>query len=132
TQKAYGNSVTVNEPDVRNIVDIPSDYWDVFHKGMRAVVENKSYFNDINVKVAGKTGTAQQTTSRPSHALFVSYAPYENPEIGMAVRIPFGYSSDYAAQLARDVYKYYFDLVNEEDLIDGTADSPDGGITNEL
>ena len=50
----------------------------------------------------------------------------------MAVRIPFGYSSDYAAQLARDIYKYYFDLVTEEELIDGKADSPDGGITNEL
>ncbi len=132
TQKAYGNTVWEHEPDIRNRVDIPSEYWDVFHKGMRAVVQNKSYFNDVAVNVAGKTGTAQQSTSRPSHALFVSFAPYENPEIGMAVRIPFGYSSDYAAQLARDIYKYYFDLVTEEELIDGKADSPDAGITNEL
>lgn len=132
TQKAYGNTVTESVPSVRNVIDIPAEYWDVFHKGMRNVVQNKSYFNDVGVNVAGKTGTAQQSTSRPSHALFVSFAPYEEPEIGMAVRIPFGYSSDYAAQLARDIYKYYFDLVNEEDLIDGKADSPDGGITNEL
>ncbi len=132
TQRAFGSSKWENEPTVRNVVDIPDEYWDVFHKGMRAVVENKSYFGDVAVKVAGKTGTAQQSTSRPSHALFVSFAPYEEPEVGMAVRIPFGYSSDYAAQLARDIYKYYFDLVNDEDLIDGKADSPDGGITNEL
>ncbi len=133
TQRANSSTVSwQNEPVVRNVVDIPDEYWDTFHKGMRAVVQNKSYFNDVAVNVAGKTGTAQQSTSRPSHALFVSFAPYEEPEIGMAVRIPFGYSSDYAAQLARDIYKYYFDLVTEEELIDGKADSPDGGITNEL
>lgn len=132
TMKAYGNTAWENEPKVRNIVDIPSDYWDVFHKGMRDVVLTKSYFNDVGVNVAGKTGTAQQSKSRPSHALFVSFAPYEEPEIGMAVRIPFGYSSDYAAQLARDIYKLYFELVTEEELLDGKADSPDSGITNEL
>ena len=132
TQKAMGNTAWINEPKVFGKVDIPSDYWDVFHKGMRDVVLTKSYFNDVGVNVAGKTGTAQQSKSRPSHALFVSFAPYEEPEIGMAVRIPFGYSSDYAAQLARDIYKLYFDLVTEEELLDGKADSPDGGITNEL
>ena len=132
TENSYGSISWDKEPVVRNVVDIPDEYWDVFHKGMRAVVENKSYFKDTSVNIAGKTGTAQQSTSRPSHALFISFAPYENPEVGMAVRIPFGYSSDYAAQLARDVYNYYFDLISEEDLIDGKADSPDGGITNEL
>ena len=131
-QRSDGTLIWENEPVIRNTVDIPRDYWSVFKQGMRAVVENKSYFNDIKVNVAGKTGTAQQTTSRPNHALFISFAPYENPEIAMAVRIPFGYSSDYAAQLARDVYSYYFGLIDEEDLIDGQADTPDGGITNEF
>ena len=130
--RSDGMVVYESEPVLRNRVDIPEEYWNVIHSGMRAVVENKAYFNDISVDVAGKTGTAQQSTSRPNHALFVSYAPYQNPEIAMAVRIPFGYSSDYAAQLARDVYKYYFGLVESEDLINGTADSPDAGITNEF
>ena len=84
------------------------------------------------VEVAGKTGTAEQLKTRPSHALFVCYAPYEQPEIAIVTRIPFGYSSDYAAQATRDIIKYYYDLEEEEELITGVADTPDGGISNEL
>ena len=32
--------------------------------------------NQINVAVAGKTGTAEEDLTRPDHALFVSFAPY--------------------------------------------------------
>ena len=99
---------------------------------MRKVVEGKKYYNDLGVNVAGKTGTAEQTKSRPNHALFVCYAPYESPEISIATRIPFGYSSDYAAQVTRDIIKYYYDLADEDDLITGTANSAEGGISNEM
>lgn len=127
-----GNVIREFEPDLRNTVDMPAEYWNAIHSGMRQVVENKSYFSDLAVNVAGKTGTAEQTSSRPNHALFTCYAPYETPEISLAVRIPFGYSSDYAAQAARDMIKYYYGLAEEDELITGTADAPDGGISNEL
>ncbi len=119
-------------PDIRNEIEMPQEYWDAIHSGMRKVVENKTYFGDLAVNVAGKTGTAEQTKSRPSHALFVCYAPYEQPEIAIATRIPYGYSSDHAAQATRDIIKYYYGLAQEEELITGTADTPEAGITNEL
>ena len=99
----------------------------------KSIVErgNKAYFN-IGVDVAGKTGTAQQSSSHPNHALFVSYAPYENPEISVTVRIVNGYSSDYAAQFTRDIIKYYYGLAEEDDLITGTADSLDNAVSNEM
>lgn len=125
-----GNVTQEFAPRVRNVIEMPQEYWDAIHLGMRQVVENKVYFGDLAVDVAGKTGTAEQTRSRPSHALFVCYAPYEEPEIAVAARIPFGYSSDYAAQAARDIIAYHYGL--EKDLITGTADMPDGGVTNEL
>lgn len=127
-----GNLIREYEPDVRNEIEMPSEYWNSIHSGMRQVVENKTYFSDLAVNVAGKTGTAEQTSSRPNHALFVCYAPYENPEIAIATRIPYGYSSDYAAQATRDIIKYYYGLAEEEELITGTADTPDAGISNEL
>ena len=127
-----GILVRDNVAEVRNNVELPREYWDAIHLGMRQVVENKSYFDDLAVEVAGKTGTAEQTKSRPSHALFVGYAPFDIPEIAIATRIPFGYSSDYAAQATRDIVKYYYGLAEEEDLITGVADTPDGGISNEL
>lgn len=129
---SQGNVIINYEPEIRNTIDMPDSYWDAIHSGMRQVVQNKSYFNDLAVNVAGKTGTAEQTKSRPNHALFVCYAPYENPEIAVATRIPFGYSSDYAAQTTRDVIKYYYGLAEEEELITGTADTPDAGVSNEL
>ncbi len=128
---ARGNLILDNQAVVRNEIEMPRSYWDAIHKGMRQVVQNKTYFSDLSVNVAGKTGTAEQTSSRPSHALFISYAPYENPEISVTTRIPFGYSSDYAAQTTRDIIKYYYGLEEEEELITGEADAPDGGISNE-
>lgn len=127
-----GNTIISYEPEVRNTIEMPDEYWNAIHSGMRMVIQNKVYFKDFAVNVAGKTGTAEQTTSRPNHALFVCYAPYEEPEISITTRIPFGYSSDYAAQLTRDVIKYYYGLAEEEELITGTADTPDGGISNEM
>jgi penicillin-binding protein 2 len=88
-------------------------------------VAKKAYYSDLTVDVAGKTGTAQEGRNRTNHALFLSYAPYENPEISVSVRIAYGYSSDYAAQVAKDVYTYYYGLVSEDELITGTADIPD-------
>ncbi|MDE7112860.1 MAG: penicillin-binding protein, partial [Acetatifactor sp.] len=126
------NVIVDYEPVVRNTIDIPANYWNAFHSGMRQVVQNKSYFSNLAVNVAGKTGTAEQTTSRPNHALFICYAPYEAPEIAMATRIPFGYSSDYAAHVSRDIIKYYYGLAEEDELITGTADVSDAGVSNEL
>ena len=117
------------EPDIRNTVDMPAEYWSAIQLGMRKVVQGKSYFNDLAVNVAGKTGTAEQIKSRSNHALFVGYAPYEEPEIAFAVRIPFGYSSDYAAQVAREIIKYYYGLAAEEDILTGTADMDNEGVT---
>ncbi len=120
-----GNLIKDYTPEVRNTIDIDNSIWDAIHTGMRAVVEKKSYYKDLPVNVAGKTGTAQEGRNRTNHALFLSYAPYENPEISVTVRIAYGYSSDYAAQTARDVYKYYYDLAEEDELLTGTADIPD-------
>lgn len=120
-----GSTVKDYTPEVRNIIDIDDSVWRAIHTGMRTVVENKKYYGDLAVNVAGKTGTAQEGRNRTNHALFLSYAPYENPEISVAVRIAYGYSSDYAAQTARDVYKYYYGLAEEDELVTGTAEVPD-------
>ena len=129
---SQGNVVREIEPDVRNEIVLPEEYWEAIHLGMRQVVEKKTYFNDLAVNVAGKTGTAEQTSSRPSHALFVCYAPYESPEIAITTRIPFGYSSDYAAKATRNIIKYYYGLAEEDELITGVADDVGGGISNEM
>ncbi|MDE7205455.1 MAG: penicillin-binding protein [Lachnospiraceae bacterium] len=120
-----GNLIEDYTPEIRNTIDVDNSIWNAIHAGMRAVVEKKSYYSDLAVNVAGKTGTAQEGRNRTNHAVFVSYAPYEDPEISVTVRIAYGYSSDYAAQTARDVYKYYYSLAEEDELLTGTAAIPE-------
>lgn len=120
-----GRVLEVYEPDVRNVIDMPPKYWSAIQLGMRRVVEGKAYFSDLAVNVAGKTGTAQENLNRTDHALFVGYAPYEQPEIAIATRIAFGYTSDYAAQTTRDIVKYYYGLAETEEIITGAADELD-------
>ncbi len=132
-QDKEGKVLMRHEPTLPGTVEMPDEYWDAIWLGLRRVVEGKSYFNELAVHVAGKTGTAQQIASRPNHALFVGYAPYEQPEIAVTVRIPFGYSSDYAAQTTKDVISYYYGLRPTEEIIDGMADTPEAGVTiNEI
>ncbi len=116
-------------PDIESILSISSSTWNVIHEGMRAVIENKEEFSDMAVSVAGKTGTAQESKSRPSHALFICYAPSENPEIAMAVRIGHGYSSTNCVMTAKDILEYYFKLADESEIITGTART--GNLTSE-
>ena len=81
------------------------------------------------VNVAGKTGTAQENRNRANHALFVGYAPYENPEVAIATRVAFGYTSEYAAEISRDVLRYYFAPEEEEDILTGGAIRPEAAAT---
>ncbi|MDE7417501.1 MAG: penicillin-binding protein [Lachnospiraceae bacterium] len=120
-----GNLIKDYTPEIRNTIDVDISIWNAIHAGMRAVVEKKTYYTDLAVNVAGKTGTAQEGRNRTNHAVFLSYAPYEDPEISVTVRIAYGYSSDYAAQTARDVYKYYYSLAEEDELLTGTAAIPE-------
>lgn len=116
-----GSLLYEQESEVRNTVDLSDGQWNAIHTGMRQVVESKSYFSDLSVAVAGKTGTAEENKNRANHALFVCYAPYEEPEIAIATRIAYGYSSNYAATTTKDVISYYFGLADEEELITDTA-----------
>ena len=103
--------------NVHNTFELPQELWDTIHAGMRGVVQNHAAFSATRLlrpltatnglAVAGKTGTAQQSKDKPNHGLFIGYAPYDDPEIALAVRITNGYSSGNAALVARDVISYY-------------------------
>lgn len=110
--------------------------WDAIHQGMRMVVEN---LHDVfggftGVEVAGKTGTAQQVKTRPNHALFVGYAPYSDPEISIATRISYGYSSHNAAAASRNIISYYFNLQSLDEILsvkaEGVNSSASSGVTD--
>ena len=108
-----GNVILDNHAEVKNQVQLASSTWDAVHQGMRNVVAysagSDELINRINVHVAGKTGTAQESEDKPDHALFVSYAPYESPEVSVTCVIQNGYSSANARELAGFIYAYMYD-----------------------
>ena len=104
-----GKTVQDNKAKVRNQVKLASSTWDSIHRGLYLVANRHlTIFSGMDKTVAGKTGTAQQNTLHPNHSWFVSYAPYENPKVSVTCAIPNGYTSEYAAETVKDVYKYYF------------------------
>ena len=83
---------------------ISDSTFDKVTDGMRRVVTTgtaRSAFATAKYKAAGKTGTAE-VSDGADNVLFVGFAPYENPEIVVAVVIEHGASSTYAARVARD------------------------------
>ena len=130
TTDSNGNLLEEYGAEVRNVIDMPQSYWNAIHLGMRQVVQDKSYYANLGVAVAGKTGTAQESKSKPNHSLFVCYAPYEKPEIAIATRIANGYTSSYAAQITKEALAYYFELRDEDEIISGTAQTLQDGATN--
>ena len=117
-----GNVIKDYKPSVRNQVDVLNGaQWDAVHYGMRMVCESLSSFDGFSVEVAGKTGTAQQVSNRPNHALFIGFAPYNNPEVSIATRIAYGYTSHNAAEVSKDILAYYFGVTETEDILNGEA-----------
>ncbi len=123
-----GNTIEDRSASVYNEIDISDSSWNVIQEGMREVAEDTDAFKGLDLTIAGKTGTAQQSKRHPNHALFVGYAPYENPEISVAIRITNGYTSANAAAMAADIFRYYFKLVDEEELLNGEAAAPSSAV----
>ena len=132
TTDTDGNDLTTFEKKVEDELDVSDETFNLIRQGMINVVSGpnstiRSLYDKQGLKVAGKTGTAQENTERPNHALFISYAPYDNPEITMTVVMPNGYTSVNAAAVARDIYKYYFNKASKEEKKATTALMPTGG-----
>ena len=102
-----------------------SHHLDIVKNAMWRVVNDKvsgtaSRLKKVkNIEFAGKTGTAQVynldkgktgTKRLQDHALFISYAPFESPEIVVTVVVENGGGgSSTAAPIARDIIEYYMD-----------------------
>lgn len=124
TTDSEGNLIQDYTPKISSHIDAAASTWDTVQQGMREVITNgssKRLFSDLEVEIAGKTGTAQEARNKPNHAFFISYAPYDNPEICVTVNIPYGYSSSNAANIAKNVYKYYYGYTDLESIINAGA-----------
>ena len=75
-------------------------------KVAKAVAKTASKIAKGKVKVAAKTGTAENSGS--DHTTFICYAPFDKPQVAVAVVLENGVRGTYSMQVARDLLDAYF------------------------
>ena len=105
-----GKTLTESEPVVASTMDdVDESHWATVKYGMLLATDTYDALKDDPYGIACKTGTSQPSLYEPDNATYVSYAPYDDPEITLSIEIPFGYNSIYNTEMAAVFYKYYFD-----------------------
>jgi len=110
----YSESVYERTPTVANKVKIDRDIWALVRQGMIGVANDPggtayNTFNGYTPTVAAKTGTTETGSTMPD-AVFICYAPAEDPEIAMAIVVEKGNHGAELAPIARQVFDYYFNF----------------------
>ena len=106
-----GSIVAEFPPQVVEEIQMSDDVLNAVKNGMRRVVDEGSasnIFTDYAIPIGGKTGTAQVGRGS-NNALFIAYAPFNNPQIAIAVVLEHGVRGTNAAQVAKDVFDVYFE-----------------------
>ena len=118
-----GSLVYESVPKIRDNIDMNSAVVQAVKNGMKRVVDEgsaASAFTDFPVSVGGKTGTAQ-VGQGSNNAVFIAYAPFDDPQIAVAVVLEHGVRGTNAAMVARDIFDFYFTEHNENGQTAETA-----------
>ena len=76
------------------------------------------FFKDLPVTVGAKTGSAQRGDGTTANAVVMCYAPYDDPEIAVAVVVEKGNAGSAIAQLAREVLDAYFSIKDSNETVE--------------
>ncbi|NLA25917.1 MAG: penicillin-binding protein 2, partial [Firmicutes bacterium] len=120
-----GRVVRETEPEPVRQAEISATTLGIIREGMRAVTRPRgtayAYFSRLPVTSAAKTGSAEVYGNIPAHSLCVCYAPYENPQVAMAVIIEHGgIGATGAVPVAAEIMEYFF-----TGMIEGVAETDD-------
>lgn len=102
-------------PEVVETTGVSTDNMKIVQEGMRSVVTSgtaSEIFGNYKVAVAAKTGTAEN--SGTDHVTFIAYAPYENPEVAVAVVVEHGGRGVYSMSVAKAMFDAYFNGKNSK------------------
>ncbi len=125
-----GEIVSQRTPTLVNTIEGADQYLPYIKAGMKGVVDDggtaAKYFKDFDYtdEMCGKTGTAENSKiDLENHSWFVSFVPYENPEIVIVSFVPNGYSGAEASPAARAFIEWY---MNQKTLRTEESDLPGG------
>ncbi len=111
---ADGNTVKEIKPEIYKKVNFSLDTFKIIKEGLRQTILKGTGWraNIQELAVAGKTGTAQNPQGE-THAWFIGFAPYEDPEICITVFLENGgEGGEAAAPIARAMLEKYFNIKN--------------------
>ncbi|MDD5923267.1 MAG: penicillin-binding transpeptidase domain-containing protein [Clostridia bacterium] len=114
----------INSPEVVQKTGISDSNMKTLKKAMREVVASgtaQSIFGDYEIKIAAKTGTAENSGS--DHTTFICYAPYDKPEIAIAVVLEHGAKGKYSMSVAKDIMDEYFKIDRTNTDTDTSSDN---------
>ena len=124
------------EPEVRDNIGVSQENIDIVKAGMRAVCEPggtaAATFSNYGIAVAGKTGTAQ-VPPHSDNVVFVGFAPYDDPEIAIAVVLQYGATSRFSNAVAKDLFDAYFygyTVDDSGDIVKPVENDPQTGVSN--
>ena len=119
----YSESLFTREAVELSTVDSPDYNWYVVQEGMKLVANSplndsvSKHFMDLpnSRRVAAKTGTAQKGENIVNDAIFICYAPYDNPEVAVAIVVERGKAGANCAFMARQIMDAYFNIKSYTD-----------------
>ena len=123
-----GNILQEYTPVVEERAEFTDLVWEQIHRGMRLVVAtNINFRGGYPVELYGKTGTAQESRTRPSHALFLGFAHYDPAEQEAA-------EGEGSAEGAGEAEAQQEEEIPEEEYVEenlGEDHMPDSGLIYE-
>lgn len=110
-----------HSPEIAVETNVSSETIETVKRGMYLVANNGSceqYLGSLKYKVACKTGTAEKTLVvddrivEGTDGFLIAFGPYEEPEIAITVVIENAGSGSSTAQVAADIFQYYFSTLD--------------------
>ena len=109
------------QPEIVGTLALKDKNLNAVKAGMLALTQEGSlarYFQDLDVKVGAKTGSAQvSATSKESNAVLVCFAPYDDPEIALAIVAEKGGTGSELGAVAADIFRAYFDARKTQETV---------------
>ena len=123
----YSEEVFTRQSEVMSTVTSAQYNWDAVHDGMFEVANNwqneavAKYFIDLpkSQRTAAKTGTAQKGENIVNDAIFICYAPFDDPEVAVAIVVERGKAGANCAFMARQILDVYFNIKSYSDSSEG-------------
>ena len=115
TSSVDGTKLLEMEPKVLGKVEFSDETRDAVLGGMKLVASEgtaRKAFQDFNIEVGAKTGTAQ-VGSGSSNGVFAAFAPFDNPQIVVVAVVEHGGSGGNCAPIAREIIDAYLNVSND-------------------